>query len=116
MTTLQELLDIWQPTLHLGRDYYLGFVCWKPDRQLNPQYINLPDVEKYSAIYIHPRPDSNGYCIGAITFESEVANIIDRGRPKWKVESWEPLTLSPSLLCRTCGSHGFIRNSIFENA
>lgn len=29
----------------------------------------------------------------------------------WKVESWEPLTLSPSLLCmrKECGTHGFIR-------
>ena len=27
----------------------------------------------------------------------------------WVVESFEPLTLSPSVLCRTCGHHGFIR-------
>lgn len=30
----------------------------------------------------------------------------DRG---WRVESLEPLTVSPSLLCRVCGHHGFIR-------
>lgn len=29
--------------------------------------------------------------------------------PNWTVESLEPLTLSPSLLCRVCGCHGFIR-------
>jgi hypothetical protein len=29
--------------------------------------------------------------------------------PSWAVESMEPLTLSPSILCRTCGHHGFIR-------
>lgn len=28
----------------------------------------------------------------------------------WEVISVEPLTLSPSLLCRACGSHGFIRD------
>jgi len=28
----------------------------------------------------------------------------------WTVESEQPLTLSPSLLCRTCGHHGFIRD------
>jgi hypothetical protein len=27
---------------------------------------------------------------------------------KWQVESWDPLTLSPSLLCG-CGDHGFVR-------
>jgi hypothetical protein len=27
----------------------------------------------------------------------------------WRVVSKEPLTISPSLLCRRCGHHGFIR-------
>ena len=33
---------------------------------------------------------------------------------RWHVESWDPLTLSPSLWCdpsgRKCASHGFIRD------
>jgi len=28
----------------------------------------------------------------------------------WTVEKLDPLTLSPSLLCRRCGHHGFIRD------
>jgi hypothetical protein len=30
----------------------------------------------------------------------------------WAVVSWEPLTLTPSLLCmrKECGTHGFIRD------
>lgn len=32
------------------------------------------------------------------------------GRPKWKVMQWEPLTLTPSILCRQCGLHGWIRD------
>lgn len=32
------------------------------------------------------------------------------GEPRWNVESWDPLTLSPSILLKTCGLHGFIRN------
>ena len=27
----------------------------------------------------------------------------------WQVHQWEPLTLHPSLLCDTCGLHGYIR-------
>ncbi len=27
---------------------------------------------------------------------------------KWQVESWEPITVSPSLLCG-CGDHGWVR-------
>lgn len=28
----------------------------------------------------------------------------------WDLVSADPITLSPSLLCRTCGHHGFIRD------
>lgn len=34
----------------------------------------------------------------------------------WEVEQDNPLTLSPSLLCRACGDHGFIRNGRWERA
>jgi len=37
----------------------------------------------------------------------------DQSRPQWNVESFDPLTLSPSILCSPekggCGSHGYIR-------
>lgn len=28
----------------------------------------------------------------------------------WQVVQEEPLTISPSLLCKRCGDHGFIQN------
>lgn len=31
------------------------------------------------------------------------------GGEKWTVNSYDPLDLSPSLLCTACGHHGFIR-------
>jgi len=34
----------------------------------------------------------------------------------WDVISLDPLTLSPSLLCRVCGSHGFIRDGKWVEA
>lgn len=71
--------------------------------------------KRVGGIHEHPRkdgPDADGEteCGGAITF---------RGcgdGPQWDVVSEEPLTLSPSLLCRRCGSHGFIRNGVWEEA
>lgn len=33
---------------------------------------------------------------------------------RWRLESLDPLTLSPSLLCRICGTHGFIRSGRWE--
>lgn len=37
-------------------------------------------------------------------------------RPVWTVEQRDPLTLSPSLLCTACGSHGFIREGKWVGA
>lgn len=34
----------------------------------------------------------------------------------WDVEVMDPLTLSPSLLCRLCGSHGFIKQGKWISA
>lgn len=40
----------------------------------------------------------------------------NKGFQAWKVESVEPLTLSPSILCRACGDHGFIRKGKWVRA
>lgn len=34
----------------------------------------------------------------------------------WHVHQWEPLTLHPSLLCDTCGLHGYIRDGVWVPA
>lgn len=101
--------------INLGDDHELQFYSWSPNRELNPQYADMPDVEKYGAIIYHKKPDGTE-CFSGITFESEVAKNLDDDRPTWKVESWEPLTISPSLLCRICGDHGFIRDSRWVKA
>lgn len=43
------------------------------------------------------------WCAGFVPFKSHNP---DHG---WDVHSLDPLHLEPSLLCRLCGSHGFIR-------
>ncbi|MBN9376609.1 MAG: hypothetical protein J0I40_14730 [Cellulomonas sp.] len=37
----------------------------------------------------------------------------DRG---WRVESTDPLTVSPSILCGSCGTHGFWRDGRWISA
>ena len=93
--------------IDLGLGYSYTWISWAPDRKLNPQYDGIPDVEHYGAIIHCPCPQNLD---GFVLFESDVARRIEPGRPMWKVESWEPLTLSPSILRRECGCHGFIRN------
>lgn len=56
-------------------------------------------------IHYHPRPDGQGECAGSVTFRGRGT----RGQPEWDVLSLDPLTLSPSILCRTCNVHGWIR-------
>jgi hypothetical protein len=69
------------------------------------------DGVRTGLIMEHPRPDNGETCNGAIDFEPH-------GTPShsWKVESWDPLTLSPSLLCRLCGRHGFLRENKWVDA
>lgn len=103
--------------IDLGDDHYLRFCRWAPDRELNPQYDGIPDVEKYCAIIDHRKPDGT-QCSGTITFRGDVQQRIDPNHASWEVQNWEPLTISPSVLCLAegCGDHGFIRDGKWVRA
>lgn len=94
----------------LGHGHTLRWADWAPDRELNPQYANLPDIARIGATVGHLRPDNAQPCAGFIHVDSPQARYLFPGRQFWTVESWEPLTLSPSLLCGLCGDHGYIRD------
>lgn len=53
-------------------------------------------------------------CGGWVPFDVKSDYINPNNPTKWTVESYEPLTLSPSLQCTTCGHHGHIRNNRWE--
>ncbi len=95
--------------IDLGDGHTLEFTCWNPDRDLNPQYEGIPDIPKFGAIITHQTPEGLE-CMSHVNFDTpEVRRVELREQVRWQVESWEPLTLSPSILCRKCGDHGFIR-------
>lgn len=107
--------------LDFGMGVRGNWTCWAPDRELNPQYADMPDVERWGLILDHPdarNPEMR--CTSGITFDSPVAARIDPHRPRWVVESWDPLTLSPSILCVEgrggCGWHGYIRGGLWVPA
>jgi hypothetical protein len=58
----------------------------------------------------HPRPDGQGSCAGSGRVLNPDQERPADGRAYWTIESEEPLTLSPSLLCTACGDHGWVRN------
>lgn len=55
-----------------------------------------------------PRLDNGEPCGSAITFDLPETKHLADDDHRWQVESWDPLTVSPSLLCRACGDHGLI--------
>ena len=100
----------------LGDGHWYRFTVWDPDVELNPQYAgrSLP-VDPCGAQVAHPRPDGQP-CMSGITFDlPELAGAFD-GRPKWQVVSLAPLHVEPSLLCRACGDHGWIRDGRWVRA
>jgi hypothetical protein len=97
--------------LDLGDDHGLQFFGWAPDRTLNPQYEGIPDVERAGAIVWHIDQRTGEEHAGSVQFDTAAP----LSGPKWTVESWEPLTISPSVLC-SCGDHGFIREGRWVRA
>jgi hypothetical protein len=67
--------------------------------------------ELAGGIHYHPRPDGSGECGGFVMFRGKGRD----GEPEWDVISMDPLTLDPSLLCRSCGSHGHIINGKWKD-
>jgi hypothetical protein len=49
------------------------------------------------------------YSAGYVPFDTDAGRLVHPNGPRWTVESSVPLTLSPSILCGSCGLHGFIR-------
>ncbi len=107
--------------LDLGDGHWLSFIKWSPDRTIEAnrvRYEGIPDIPKLGATVTHLQPkNETGLCESAVLFAvPNVVAVIGGDKHTWRVESWDPLTLSPSLLCKAacttggfCDDHGFIR-------
>lgn len=92
----------------IGHDVRIAFAGWHPDRDLNPNKAHLPDVDRYALLLEHQCGDQR--LANGCTLDTPVSRELEPNRPRWQVASEEPLTLHPSLLCRSCGHHGWIRD------
>lgn len=63
----------------------------------------------------HVKPDG-AWCVGWVAFRGSAWERGFQNLTAWDVVQREPLTLTPSLLCRTCGDHGFIRDGKWVRA
>jgi hypothetical protein len=64
-------------------------------------------------IETHPAPDGDRHSAGVLFDLPGVAEAFP-DRPLWTLEQLDPLTLSPSLQCKDCGHHGWIRAGRWE--
>ena len=104
--------------LDLGHEHYLRFFQWAPeDLPGNREHFGmpLPNVPRAGGTIRHRARDGS-WCLSAINFDLPEMRKWLKPKSLWQVQSWEPLTLSPSILCKApladgteCGDHGFIR-------
>ncbi len=78
-------------------------------------YFTAGDVDPLGLHVEHLTPEGKR-CLGYITFDVDGAEDYARPDQMWEVQSWEPLTVTPSLLCNICGDHGFIRDGLWVPA
>lgn len=97
MKVYPELPAYVKPDLWLDNDNLLQFVRWKDD----------PDP--YLALWWHRVPSGEGWCTGSFAWRNPDLAYFPDNTVTWTLHSWEPLTVSPSLLCLDCQRHGFIR-------
>lgn len=73
------------------------------------EFTTWGDHVRAGLIDHHKKPDGTGCLGGGVLFDLPGVREAFAERSVWTVQSWEPLTLSPSLRCTVCGEHGFIR-------
>ena len=102
--------------IDLGSGHSFRWFGWSPDRSCNPDTLDLPDLWRAGITERHMRPDGVTPCLGVLHFRLEPHfSRLWPEVPGWTVESFEPLTISPSVLCN-CGVHGFIKNGRWSDA
>lgn len=99
-------LDQLPKEIDLGGGRILKWVVFSEDDVIGAteRHPRAKDVE-----WANGKVDKAGEpCDGMMYFD--VPELPPPWKPiAWKVESWDPLTISPSVLCTLCGNHGFIR-------
>lgn len=92
--------------IDLGHGFSYSFYGWNPDRELNPQYKDIPTLEKAGIIVNCPHGP------GTVPFEVKEpwksVPVLSNRKQYWNVKSLNPLTLEPSIISPDCGCHGYI--------
>ena len=86
--------------IDIGSDHFIRFSSYQDD-------------DKTGITVLH-KDKSGATCRGWVAFRGGAWEkaFVASAQPiqAWDVQSLDPLTISPSVLCRACGDHGFIRD------
>jgi hypothetical protein len=75
--------------------------------------------DKHAGMNVKHLTPEGKECNGFISFTGGAWAKEFEGHPthqSWEAQSFEPLTMTPSILCRVCGDHGFITNDKWVKA
>lgn len=97
--------------IDLGHGHRMSWASWNPDRELNPQWRDTAPIERCVVLIAHGTEGDP--CESGIWLDRPGVEEIHEGSV-WQVIQEEPLTLSPSLLCKRCGDHGYIENGAWR--
>lgn len=77
--------------------------------------LRYVDDELWGLAYDHRKPDGTP-CIKASWVPFDIRHGEARLAGGWTLHATEPLHVEPSILCRACGDHGFIREGRWQRA
>ena len=97
-------MDMDKDTLDIGDDHVMTFASYEGEGRVG-------------ASIAHKKPNGEE-CNGFVAFAGRAwaRSFAPGAIAAWTVEQDDPLTLSPSVLCRACGDHGFVRGGKWVKA
>lgn len=76
---------------------------WLDEKHAIQFTTELGETEHTGALFVHrDKRTPDEWCIGGFQWRGKTG-------PNWTLVSLDPLTVTPSIHCLSCGDHGFIR-------
>lgn len=106
---------------NIGEDRYIKRLYWTGDGEVGLPADRTPgDSWTFIGVHEHHKRPDGQWCGGYVHFknvpEAHVADGKYNTVSNHELVSENPLTVAPSLQCRSCPSHGFIREGRWESA
>jgi hypothetical protein len=105
-----------QPAVELGSGVTIQWTSWGQHERVG--FIEYHTCQGGSCNGEDHYGAGPGMCGGGVMFDLPGVREAFPHRALWTVQSWEPLTLSPSIACgcKGCTHHGYVRDGVWVPA